>query len=117
MGSMDFGRGAGRVLTTAGVAAAALLATATGATPAPGSVSTPPASVSALPASVSPASVPALPASVSASPAPGAHGGRSVSPARARGGEERLWLFGGLVTALAATGLVARAALRDRTDL
>ncbi|MEV7673525.1 MULTISPECIES: hypothetical protein [unclassified Streptomyces] len=112
MGSMGFGRGAGRVLTTAGVAAAALLATATGAAPAPA-----PESVSAPPASVSPASVSALPASVPASPAPGAHGGRSVTPARARGGEERLWLFGGLVTALAATGLVARAALRDRTDL
>ncbi|MET9929564.1 MULTISPECIES: hypothetical protein [unclassified Streptomyces] len=80
------------------------------------------ASVSASPASPasaapSPASALAVPASVSASPAPGAHGGRPVTPARARGGEERLWLLGGLVTALAATGLVARAALRDRTDL
>ncbi|MFJ4339440.1 hypothetical protein [Streptomyces sp. NPDC088915] len=110
MGSMDFRRGAGRVLTAAGVAAASLLATAPGAAPAP------PTSVSPASVSASPASVSVSPASVSASPAPGAHGGRPVTPARARGGEERLWLLGGLVTALAATGLVARAALRDRTD-
>ncbi|WP_411071227.1 hypothetical protein [Streptomyces sp. cmx-4-25] len=58
---------------------------------------------------------PAPPAPVHASPAPGAPG-RAVTPPGSRGGEERLWLLGGLVTALAATGLVARAALRDHPD-
>lgn len=70
------------------------------------------------------AAAPALPVPAHASPAhaspvpgaPGAPGapGKAVTPPRSRGNEERLWLLGGLVTALAATGLVARAALRDR---
>ncbi|MFC8173881.1 MULTISPECIES: hypothetical protein [unclassified Streptomyces] len=88
---MGFRRGASRMLAVTSMATASLLAVPAGAAPVP-------------------------PGPVHVSPAPGAPG-RTVGPAPARDGEERLWLLGGLVTALAATGLVARAALRDRTDL
>ncbi|MFJ7127367.1 hypothetical protein [Streptomyces sp. NPDC098101] len=94
MGSMDFGRRrrTGRALAVAGLT---LVAWA----PAPAD-----------------AAAPAPPVPAHASPVPGAPGapGKAVTPPRSRGNEERLWLLGGLVTALAATGLVARAALRDR---
>ncbi|MGW3386853.1 hypothetical protein [Streptomyces cinereoruber] len=105
MGSMDFGRGrtgrTGRVLAAAGLTAVAWAPTAAGATPAP----VPPGPV---------------PAHAHASPAPGAPGApvkATTTPPHSRGAEERLWLLGGLVAALAATGLVARAALRAHPDL
>ncbi|MFE5834100.1 hypothetical protein ACFQ8W_28185 [Streptomyces sp. NPDC056508] len=86
---MGFGRRTGRALAVAGLTAVAWAPAAAGAVPAP---------------------------PVHASPAPGAPG-KATTPPHPRGSEERLWLLGGLVTALAATGLVARVALRDRTDL
>ncbi|MEU6880806.1 hypothetical protein [Streptomyces sp. NPDC046712] len=46
-------------------------------------------------------------------PVPHGPGG---SMAETGGNGERLWLLGGLTLALAATGLVAKAALRDRGD-
>ncbi|MFB7031191.1 MULTISPECIES: hypothetical protein [unclassified Streptomyces] len=89
MDSMGFGRRAGRALAVAVLTAVAWAPATAGAAPPP---------------------------PVHASPAPGAPG-KATTPPRPRGNEERLWLLGGLVTALAATGLVARAALRDRPDL
>ncbi|MEW1903691.1 MULTISPECIES: hypothetical protein [unclassified Streptomyces] len=86
---MGFGRRTGRALAVAGLTAVAWAPAAAGAVPAP---------------------------PVHASPAPGAPG-KATTPPHSRGSEERLWLLGGLVTAVAATGLVARAALRDRPDL
>ncbi|MFG2872873.1 hypothetical protein [Streptomyces sp. NPDC048338] len=44
-----------------------------------------------------------------------AHGSRGRMPGTGAG-DPRLWLLGGLVLALAATGAVARAALRERGD-
>ncbi|MEX0170632.1 hypothetical protein [Streptomyces sp. LMG1-1-1.1] len=63
----------------------------------------------------SPAPVPSTTAPVRpAPPAPGPQGGRSSSGSMAEtgGNGERLWLLGALAVALAATGLVAKAALR-----
>ncbi|MFF6867324.1 hypothetical protein ACIPQA_13595 [Streptomyces sp. NPDC090109] len=90
MDSMGFGRRTGRALAVAGLTAVAWAPAAADAAPAP-------------------------PVPAHASPAPGAPGapGKAVTPPHPRGNEERLWLLGGLVTALAAAGLVARAALRD----
>ncbi|MFE5515584.1 hypothetical protein ACFQ9J_34200 [Streptomyces sp. NPDC056529] len=98
MDSMGFGRRAGRVLAVAGLTAVAWAPATAGAVPAPPGP---------------------VPAHAHASPAPGMPGapGKATTPPHPRGSEERLWLLGGLVTALAATGLVARAALRDRPDL
>ncbi|MFJ5834494.1 hypothetical protein [Streptomyces sp. NPDC093089] len=49
-----------------------------------------------------------------APPAPGPQGGRSSGSMAATGGNaERLWLLGALAVALAAAGLVAKAALRN----
>ncbi|MEU4064384.1 hypothetical protein AB0F25_18535 [Streptomyces wedmorensis] len=59
--------------------------------------------------------VPAPPSS----PAPPAHGpqaGSAGSMAETGGDGERLWLLGALAVALAATGLVAKAAMRGRRD-
>ncbi|MGW4722413.1 hypothetical protein [Streptomyces sp. NPDC004291] len=91
MDSMGFGRRTGRALAVAGLTVVAWAPTAADAAPAP-------------------------PVPAHASPAPGAPGapGKAVTPPHPRGNGERLWLLGGLVTALAAAGLVARAALRDR---
>jgi hypothetical protein len=50
-----------------------------------------------------------------ASPAPGPHG-NGGSTAGTGGNGERLWLLGALALALAATGLVAKAAMRGRGD-
>ncbi|MGA5494830.1 hypothetical protein ACPCSP_10730 [Streptomyces cinereoruber] len=105
MGSMDFGRGrtgrTGRVLAAAGLTAVAWAPTAVDAAPVPPGP---------------------VPAHAHASPAPGAPAApgkarKVITPPHPRGGEERLWLLGGLVAALAATGLVARAALRAHPDL
>ncbi|MFJ5936640.1 hypothetical protein [Streptomyces sp. NPDC093071] len=92
MDSMGFGRRTGRALAVAGLTVVAWAPAAADAAPAP-----------PVPAHASPAH---------ASPAPGAPG-KAVTPPHPRGNGERLWLLGGLVTALAAAGLVARAALRD----
>ncbi|MEF9884461.1 DUF7927 domain-containing protein [Streptomyces sp. P9-A4] len=51
-----------------------------------------------------------------APPAPGPHGNRSGLMAETGGNGERLWLLGALGLALAATGVVARAAMRGRRD-
>lgn len=65
--------------------------------------STPSATVSVLPSSPAP-------------PAPGPQGGHGGSMAETGGNGERLWLLGALAVALAATGLVAKAAMRGRRD-
>ncbi|MER5310350.1 hypothetical protein ABT034_21480 [Streptomyces sp. NPDC002773] len=61
-----------------------------------------------------PASLTQLPAPP-APPAPGPHG-NGGSMAETGGNGERLWLLGALALALAATGLVAKAAMRGRHD-
>ncbi|MGW6389635.1 DUF7927 domain-containing protein [Streptomyces sp. NPDC055103] len=85
---------------------------------------TDPASPSGSASPTSPASPSAPSASASASrstsvpvaPAPGPHGGNGGSMAETGSNGERLWLLGALGVALAATGLVAKAAMRGRRD-
>lgn len=64
------------------------------------------------------ATVSVLPSTPSspAPPAPGPQGGHGGSMAETGGNGERLWLLGALAVALAATGLVAKAAMRGRRD-
>ncbi|MER5202842.1 hypothetical protein [Streptomyces sp. NPDC002825] len=51
-----------------------------------------------------------------APPTPGPRGGHAGSTAETGRSGERLWLLGALAVALAATGLVAKAAMRGRRD-
>ncbi|MEU7511434.1 DUF11 domain-containing protein [Streptomyces sp. NPDC042898] len=68
----------------------------------------------------SPSPSASAPASTSTStpvpPAPGPHGQNGGSMAETGSSGERLWLLGALGVALAATGLVAKAAMRGRRD-
>ncbi|MFB7585821.1 hypothetical protein [Streptomyces sp. NPDC056169] len=72
----------------------------------------------------SPSASPSTPLSTSAPaststpvpPAPGPHGDNGGSMAETGSSGERLWLLGALGVALAATGLVAKAAMRGRRD-
>ncbi|MFE0653573.1 hypothetical protein ACFVZH_33920 [Streptomyces sp. NPDC059534] len=84
-------------------------------TPSP-SPSPPDPTESGGPASPSPATSPT--ATVQVHPAPPAPGpqGNAGSMAETGGNGERLWLLGALAVALAATGLVAKAAMRGRRD-
>lgn len=93
-------------------------------TPTPGEPSTSPTQPTPPAASEDPSASPSAPASPTASapaptspapPAPGPQGG-SGSMADTGSSGERLWLLGALGVALAATGLVAKAAMRDRHE-
>ncbi|WP_024760528.1 DUF11 domain-containing protein [Streptomyces exfoliatus] len=75
-------------------------------------------SSSASPTSPSPSTSASAPANTSTPvpPAPGPHGQNGDSMAETGSSGERLWLLGALGVALAATGLVAKAAMRGRRD-
>ncbi|MFD3661915.1 hypothetical protein ACFWVF_15155 [Streptomyces sp. NPDC058659] len=77
-----------------------------------------PASPTASASPSSPSVSPSASASTSApvAPAPGPHGQNGDSMAETGSNGERLWLLGALGVALAATGLVAKAAMRDRRE-
>ncbi|MGW8357462.1 DUF7927 domain-containing protein [Streptomyces wedmorensis] len=68
------------------------------------------------PSAPGPSTTAPAPPSSPAPPAHGPQGGSAGSMAETGGNGERLWLLGALAVALAATGLVAKAAMRGRRD-
>ncbi|MET7756944.1 hypothetical protein ABZT27_19900 [Streptomyces sp. NPDC005389] len=75
-----------------------------------------PTPVDPTPTPVEPTPPPAPADSAPAPPAPGPRGNGGGSMAETGGNGERLWLLGALGLALAATGLVAKAAMRGRRE-
>ncbi|MCX4982465.1 hypothetical protein [Streptomyces sp. NBC_00572] len=89
--------------------------TPVGPTPTPTPTPTP-VDPTPTPTPVDPTWAPAPVESSPAPPAPGPHGNGGDSMAETGGNGERLWLLGALGLALAATGVVAKAAMRGRRE-
>ncbi|MFE5947405.1 hypothetical protein [Streptomyces sp. NPDC056480] len=90
--------------------------TAADPTPTPVDPTPTPADPTRAPVEPPPTPTPAEPTPAPPAPGPGPHGNGGGSMAETGGNGERLWLLGALGLALAATGLVAKAAMRGRRE-